>query len=264
MRTLSLTALLIFLLAAPAALALPVVHGNFAGTNVQFQQVTETTQTAGDDECLFTAPDGNPANNACAGTPLAFGDSLLFFPTVFSATATGAGGADTTHSLLSMFVAANPLTTIDQLKIDEFGDVLLTGVGNPVTSASVSMSGFVTVIQTTTGPCLLGPGCTIGFTGTLNPAGTYSLPGDGGPPAILWSGGVLVDIASQVPDATWVQLQFDNILNAASESGTSATIQKKVVSGPAIAVTIIPEPATGSLLGLGLLGLLLLKRPGTR
>ena len=261
MRTLRLTALFIVLFAAPAALALPVNHGNFLGTNVQFQQVTETTQSGGDDECLFTAPDGNPANAACAGAPLPVGDSLWFFPTVFTATATGASGGDTTASLLSMFVAANPLTTVDQLKIDEFGDVILAGIGTPVTNASVSMSGFVTVLATQS---MVGMGTVIPFSGTFTPKSTYSLNGDVG--TTLWSGSILADIAGALPngDATLVQLQFNNVLNAFSEDGTSATIQKKVVSGPAIAVTIIPEPATLSLLGVGLLGLVLLKRAGTR
>lgn len=252
MRTLCAMALFTVLVAAPGALA-TTIHGTYVGTNVTYNGLQETTQSPGDPEPLF-------------GAPLLVGDQLLFFPSLFTATATGADGSDTTLSYLQTTITANnpSLTTIDQIRIDEFGDVLLTGVGTPVTNASVSMSGFVTVLQTTTGPCLLGPSCTIGFTGTLTPSGSYSLPGDGGPPAILWSGSVLVDIASQIPNATMVQFGFNNQLDAFSESGTSATIQKKVVDGPAVTITVIPEPATVSLLGIGLLGLVLLKRSGAR
>ena len=84
---------------------------------------------------------------------------------------------------------------------------------------------------------------------------TFALPGDLG--TTLWSGSVSVDVASQVPNATKAFLSFDNDLTAFSEVGTTAKIQKKVVSGPAIVITVIPEPGTLVLLGGGLLGLAL-------
>jgi hypothetical protein len=245
-RTLGLTALFVVLIAAAGAFAAPINYGDFLGTNVTFGQVTETTQSSGDPDSLF-------------GAPTVLGDQLLFFPPAFTASATGLNGADTTASQLQTTITGNTtLTTIDQIRIDEFGDVILAGLGTPVTNASVSMSGFVTVTHDTSG--IIAP-VIIPFSGTFTPTGTYSLPGDLG--TTLWSGTVLVDVASVVPNATVATLSFNNVLNAFSQAGTSATIQKKVVSGPVIGITIIPEPATGSLLAIGLLGLVLLKRSGT-
>jgi hypothetical protein len=95
----------------------------------------------------------------------------------------------------------------------------------------------------------------IGFTGTFTPPDVLlGLPGDLG--TTLWSGSAVIDVASVAPNATKVFLSMDNNLVASSEEGTSALIQKKVVSGPSIIITVpIPEPNTAILLGMGLAGL---------
>ena len=160
---------------------------------------------------------------------------------------------DQTGSQLQLMMQTNnPTAILEKLLITEFGDNLLTGIGTAATGTFVSMAGFVTVTETLSGP--ITP-VIIGFTGTFAPSDVFALPGDFG--TTPWSGSVAVDIAAQVPNATKAFLSFDNDLTAFSEAGTTAKIQKKVVSGPSIVIEIIPEPGTFALLGGGLLGLAL-------
>ena len=147
-----------------------------------------------------------------------------------------------------MISANGPTDTIDTIIIDEFGDNVLTGIGTPATGTFASMAGFVTVTETTGGP--IAP-VIIPFVGTFTPSSTFSLPGDFG--TSLWNGSVTIDVVSQVPNATKATLSLDNDLFSNCGAGnTSGKIQKKVVSGPAIIITV-PEASTLALLGSGLL-----------
>jgi hypothetical protein len=253
-------ALLIGLLLAAPAAAVPVNHGTFVGIDVDFEDVTETTSTA-DDECLWTTPNGNPADGACTGVPLVSGNSLLFFPTSFVATTTG-GGADTTASLLSMFIQSTGSGVIPSLSIFEFGDTVLSGTGTAVTKTEVAMIGTLTIMEVdgTFGfntSCFIdfGAACVVPFTATYSPSNTFDKPSD--PGATNWSATVNVDLSGF--DATRIQVQLDNQLDAFSEALSGALIQKKVVSGPGVTI-VVPEPGT-ALLGIGgLLGFLLARR----
>src|SRR5262245_58498617 len=100
---------------AQTALA-TINHGNFVGTNVTFGNVSETS-TFGDPEPLFEAPTVS-------------GNSLLFSPSNFTATTSGAGGLDQTGALLQTIITSNALTTIDILNFTEFGDATLIGPAN--------------------------------------------------------------------------------------------------------------------------------------
>ena len=240
----SLLSVLVATFAAQAAVGLSL-YNPVVGTNVSFTGIQESS-SFGDPEPLFGQPTGS-------------GNQLLFFPPQFLATAAG-GTFDQTGSQLQLTVAGNgPTDTITTILIDEFGDALLLGSGTAATGTYASMSGFVTVLEDINGP--ITP-VVIGFVGTFSPSAMLALPGDAG--TTLWSGSVAVDVAAQVPNATKAFLSFDNDLTAFSEVGTSAKIQKKVVDGPAIVVTVIPEPTTGALLSLGLVGLVLFKRTGAR
>jgi hypothetical protein len=221
-------------LVAGVAGATPINHGTYTGIDTIYRDVTESTQTGGDPDMLW-------------GAPSLAGDQLLFFPPSFSATAAGAGGADSTLSLLTITIEAKPSRTLEQLLLTEFGDTTLSGTGTGVTQTSVSMSGFVTVTETTGG--IIAP-VVIPFSGTFTPQNTFDLPND--PGTTLWSGSILVDIMSMVPNATKLTLSLNNQLDAFSETSSSATIQKKVVNGPAVSIAVVPEPTTGALLGLGL------------
>jgi hypothetical protein len=195
--------------------------------------------------------------------PLAFGDDLGFLPPNFVAQASGAGGFDATGSHLQLFIEGNtPGQFIETLNFTELGDIVLTsfppGGGTAATGTFVSLAGFVTVFEVNNAP--IAP-ITISFGSagsgadvivTYTPGDTTGLPGDAG--TTIWSAGFSMDIASVVANATRVQLSLDNDLFAGSEAGTSAKIQKKVVDGPSIIISV-PEPGVVSLLVLGCLAL---------
>jgi len=214
------------LLAASPALAL-TNHGDFLGTSVDFLQVSETTLSGGDPEPLWGAP-------ALAGT----GDQLVFFPPNFTSSCS-VGGSDTTASTLTTDISAHPGGHIDNIMLAENGDVTLTKgppFGDPTTNASTALSGTVTVTETTGGP--IAP-VVIPFIGTMTPAGSFALPASFG--TKLWSGSVTVNVSGVVANATKATLALNNTLTANCGAGsTSAKIQKKVVSGPTVAIIVNP------------------------
>ena len=219
-------------------------YGNFLGTDVDFLGVTDTTTSAGDPDRMFGGVIG----------PVTSGNQLLFFPTDFSASAQGPSpGADLTSALLNLTIASsNPAFFINELLVTEFGNVDLSGLGTA--SASVSLGGQLTVTEVNFAPMTL----VIPFSATFSPNanGAFSLPGDVG--SQLWNGSFLIDVAAELvknglaPFATRAVLQLDDNLDATSEAGTTALIQKDVVSGPVITIAVIPEPGTLALVGLGL------------
>lgn len=232
--------LAVLVLAAPASATF--VHGNFAGTNVNFLGVQETTQTPADPEPLF-------------GTPTVVGNIMTFDPPSFLASTAG-GGFDSDHATLQMDIdAAGPLDTIEIINITEVGD--LTLVGGAGTGVLLSMAGTIRINATTAGP--IAP-VTVPWVGVFNPGDLFDAvnnPGTSG-----WTGTVSIDVAAILAGAgifdaaTSVTLSYNNNLQAFSEPGlSSATVQKKAVDGPAVIIEVIPEPATAALVAAGLVGL---------
>lgn len=235
-------------------------YGNFNGTNFDFNSTNETVQV----ENGVTAG----VLNAQFQAPIVVGDQLIFSPTSFEATETGVvAGITTTHSTLNTTISSDaPLSMfIDQIKITEGGDIVLSdfppGSGTASTGVLASLSGTVTVLAaldvsvigqivtfgglSTPFPTTFTPGPDIGQLSLgLQPAGTFG-----------WTGSVVIDLFAYFADAgvTSVVLQYNNILQANSQTDTSALIQKKAISGPVI--TVIPEPGTALLLSGGLLAL---------
>jgi hypothetical protein len=197
------------------------------GTSVDFLQVSETTQSGGDPEPLWGPP-------ALAGS----GDQLVFFPPNFVSTCTS-GASDTTSSELTTTLSAHPGGHIDNIMLAESGDVTLTKLppfGDATTNASAALSGTVTVTETTSGP--ITP-VVIPFTGSFAPSASFALPTSFG--TKTWTGSVTINVSGSVANATVAVLSLDNDLAANCGAGnTSAKIQKKVVSGPAVAILVNP------------------------
>jgi hypothetical protein len=227
MRKATPLALLLAGLLAPSLAFATVNYGDFLGTGVDFLQVSETTQTAGDPEPLWGTP-------SLAGT----GDQLAFFPPAFTSQC-ASGGSDATASLLTTTIQAQGSGTIDNVVLVENGDVVLFAIpppGTAATNASAALSGTITVVEDSSGP--IAP-VVIPFSGTISPVGTFSLPTYLG--TSLWDGTIAIDVAGVVPNATKVELALDNSLSSNCAPGTSnAKIQKKVVSGPSVAIMVNP------------------------
>ena len=211
-----------------ASTAMAVVnHGDFIGTGMDFLAVSEETTTAGDPEPIWEAP-------SLGGT----GDQLLFFPTAFISSC-AAGSSDTTTSVLTTTIEAQPGGHIETVSLAEAGDAILTQFppfGDPSTNASAALTGTVTVTETTSGP--IAP-VVIPFTGSFVPSDTFSLPVNFG--TSTWTGSISVDVLSVVPNATKVDLSLQNTLTSDCAPGSSSvSIQKKTVSGPAVAILVNP------------------------
>jgi hypothetical protein len=204
-------------------------HPDYFGPTVDITGIQETS-SFGDPEPLFGAPTGS-------------GDRLLFFPTTFSASAAGVGGFDATGAQLQFTISVDgPTETIQSIKLTDYGDADLSGVGTAATGTFVGMSGFVTVTETLSGPIapvvISFASSGADFAPVFTPSDLLGLPGDSG--VTLWSGTVEIDVSAFVPNATVVDVAFDNDLFASSEAGTTALIQKKVVDAPAIIIEVVP------------------------
>jgi hypothetical protein len=233
-------------------------HGNFVGTDVTFGNVSETS-TFGDPEPLFEAPTVG-------------GNSLFFSPSNFTAETNGVGGFDSTGALLQTMITATSLSTIDVLNFQEFGDATLIGAASAGTGVFASLAGFVTVHEVNglpITPLVIGFNAGGLVNGSFTPGtlGTTGLDRNTNGGTTLWNGQLSIDIAAALvlaghaPAATRVELALDNDLYAYSEfASNSAKIQKKAVSGPTIIITVIPEPGTAALLGLGLVAMTLRAR----
>lgn len=234
----------------PASMAAPINYGDFGGLTVDFLDVTEDSAT-------------DPLPPALYGTPNVVGDSLDFNPVSFNASASGAGGADTTVGVLTMMMASHPGKFIDAVQFEEAGEFTLSGLtGN----ASVSVTATFTLNILEVDGVAIAP-VNIVTPMVFSPSGgDFDLVSDGPGPLVnaIWSGEIMVDIQQALIDnnisfvngATKVSVSFDNTLMAQSEAGTSAFIAKKDVGG--VGITVIPEPASMVLLAAG--GLCMLGR----
>ncbi|HEY3394299.1 MAG TPA: hypothetical protein VGK58_16415 [Lacipirellulaceae bacterium] len=255
----SLTFLSIILAAALgglpyAAFGAPISYGSFTGTTVDYNNVTEDT-TTGDSLPLF-------------GTPVVSGNSIDFNPVGFDAETSGAGGSDDTGARLTFAIQAHAGSAISNITFSEAGDTTLAGAGTDSTSTKVTAGGTLTISEVD-GAAVTPIVRPIALTFTPS-GGDYGLASDGGGLPIFhtqWTGSLAVNVgqiltSAGVPftfGATNIAVDIVNSLEARSESGTSALINKNDFGGISITVNI-PEPASGVLLVAGLAGLLVAGR----
>ena len=234
---------------SPAVLhAVPINHGDFSGTTVDFLDVTEDSNTPGDVPPLF-------------GAPTVTGDSLDFNPIGFSASASGASGVDQTDGQLSFMIVAKSGKGIQTITLSEAGDTGLAGFGTDTTFTEVKANVFVDIVEVDN--VAVAPINIIDSMTFMPSGGDFGLATDGGGGPTFnstWTGGVLIDVGSLVPPnsvVTKVKVNLDNTLTALSEDGTSAFIAKKDFDGLVITVDemVIPEPTTALLALSGMLAL---------
>ena len=175
------------------------------------------------------------SDNGLYGDPTIMGSStFVFYPEDFRAESAD-GGTDTVFDQLVFDLSFHEGFCLSGLKVTEYGDYGVLGDG-----VSVDATGVVSFENLLTSQV-------ISETIVMD----QSFPVTSG--SANWKGvGEISDLI-----CTNARISISNELIAISSSGSTAYIQKKV-AGSAIAIEIIPEPATMCLLGLG--GLLLRRR----
>lgn len=234
------------LFAAVSIQAASINYGDFVGSTVTYQQVTESSLT--DPVPLY-------------GAPTVAGNSLDFNPVGFGATSNG-GGVDLTDGQLVMDIQAHAGQNITQINFNELGTFDLIGSGTSNSYVQVSAF-FVIEIKEVNGVGITPVQDEFWMTFSPDADGKYELPSNSGS-GQAWSGSISIDINDMLitnglaANATKVSVNLDNKLVAQSESGSFTYIDKKDFDG--FSITVIPEPSSIFLMGFGVFGLVVLKR----
>lgn len=213
-----------------------ISYGDRSGTTIDFININETNNSPdrfdqfGNEIPLFEAP-------------IVSGNQLYFFPTQFSSASID-GASDVTTSTLQFQLRADPGTMIETVRIQEFGDYLLTGDGTAATQADASLYLTVTPLAPSGEPLI--DQHFYDFELPLDSSGGFNLT---------------ADIVFDTP-VTLAMVQLNNNLSTTSESGTTSFIQKKVVDGPAVGILVNPVPVPGAawLLVSGVVGLVAVRK----
>jgi len=198
--------------------------------------------------------------NGLYGMPTASGNSLDFSPNTFEISecpdAPGCPPAlNAVSDTLTFQIDADAGNFIDGLLLTEAGDTTLQSFLNAFAATTVVGNVFVDVLEINGAPV---NNVNANAVMVFSQNGEYEST-DEGYGTHLWSGLLLLDItqvisdAGEVGQATLVGVSLSNTLTAFAESGATARIEKKDIDG--LAITVIPEPGSALLMGLGLAGL---------
>jgi len=206
-----------------------IIHGDFAGSTVNFLDVTEGI------EGYF-------------GAPTVSGDSLSFSIVNLDEESQD-GGIGFTDASLSFEVESQSLEGITTLTLEESGAYALAGIGTEVTRVAVAAIFSINILEVDgvafSGESQIATGV------QLFDANLIDSPGIGQ----AWQATAELDVAALAqglnPDITGAitraSVVIDNQLLAISEDGTLAFVDKK---GFDVVITV-PEPASISLLAFG-------------
>jgi hypothetical protein len=164
------------------------------------------------------------------GSPiLVGGDTFVFFPSLFRAESID-GVSDSAYDRLEFDIIAHSNTVISGFTITEYGDYGILGTGGQV---EVTGTLFLTNLQNF----------------DVKTSDLVSTPLS----PITSGSGAWTAVAGR-NDFEWQHLKIvlNNNLLAVSNDGGQSFIEKKVGAG-AVSITIVPEPATLAILGLGVL-----------
>jgi hypothetical protein len=223
----------------PASNVHAAAYGNFSGSTVDFLNVRD--------------------QNGLFGAPTVSVDSLDFNPSTFEVQCPGAPGCPPSPAMvddtLTITIDAKNGSSIDSVLLSEAGDTTLSSFLNALAATSVSATVFVDIFEID-GVAVNNINGNAQMTFTRN--GQYET-NDEGVGTFIWTGSLLIDLDQIIANAggnghaTLVTLNLNNTLVAFAQSGASARIEKKDFDG--LAITIVPEPGTALLMGLGLAGL---------
>ncbi|MBK7951138.1 MAG: PEP-CTERM sorting domain-containing protein [Deltaproteobacteria bacterium] len=212
----------------------------------------------------FASPTGTVSFNNVAdvnglfGAPTVSGNSLDFSPSTFEADCASSPGCPPTPASVSdtlvMDIDADAGQYIDTIVLTEAGDTTLSSFLNAFAATTVVANVFIDVLEID-GVAVngLNENAQMVFTN----GGQYTTNDFTG--TQIWTGLLSVDVDSVIAgdggsgQATLVRISLSNTLTAFADSGASARIEKKDIDG--LAITVVPEPGTALLMGLGLLGL---------
>lgn len=221
----------------PAASASPVNYGDYISprsSEVDFLGVTESSST--DPTPLF-------------GDPLQVNNQLIFPDISFAAYAVD-GTYDPTSGTLMMTIAAHDGYYLGAITASEIGDCTLLGVDGLGTWGDIY--GQLTVTDS-----IPGTHGSLPDQLEVTPPGPYFLPAG----FTMFNAAASIDLTGLGISA--VNLVFTDILEASSELGTTAFIQKKSF-GINVTTTPVPEPASALGLTCGLFTLLTRRRYSAR
>lgn len=231
------------------ALAIPVNHGNFVGTSITYQNVTE------DNTHVYSPAVGTPTIDSYPtvyGAPTVSGNALLFASTNFGVAASS-GASDFLDGTLTTRMVASAGNYISKVQWTERGDYTMFGGSGTVVQVVAPF--FVRIEETTNGP--ITP-IYVSDNVVMTPSGgDFFAPGENGA-GKLWSGNLLEDIdailaLNKIPGhATKVTFSIDNILIAQTDGGGSALLKKKQAGAT---LEVVPEPSTFLLASLGIVAL---------